>query len=54
MASKRFQVIRQLGSLLSTRKKWWLFPVVGMLLLIGVLVVFAGNSAIAPFIYALF
>lgn len=35
-------------------KKWWLFPVIFLLLIIGILVVFAGGSAVAPFIYTLF
>jgi uncharacterized protein DUF5989 len=33
--------------------KWWLLPVIGALLLVGVLMVL-GSSAVAPFIYTLF
>lgn len=36
------------------RKKFWLAPVIIILLLIGVLIVFGGSSAVAPFIYTLF
>lgn len=36
------------------RKKFWLAPVIIVLLLIGVLIVFGGGSAVAPFIYSLF
>ncbi len=36
------------------RKRYWLAPVVVMLLLLGVLVVFAEGSAVAPFVYTLF
>jgi hypothetical protein len=36
------------------RKKFWLLPVILVLLLIGVLIIFGGSSAIAPFIYTLF
>jgi hypothetical protein len=36
------------------RKKFWLLPVIFVLLLVGVLIVFGGSSAIAPFIYTLF
>jgi len=36
------------------RKKYWLIPVIVMLLLIGTLVVLTGGSALAPFIYTLF
>jgi hypothetical protein len=35
-------------------KWWWLIPMIAMLLLFGLLVVFAQSSAIAPFIYTLF
>jgi hypothetical protein len=36
------------------RKKFWLLPIIIILLLLGVLIVFGGASAIAPFIYTLF
>jgi len=36
------------------RKKYWLAPVIVVLLLIGFLVVIGGSSAVAPFIYTLF
>jgi hypothetical protein len=36
------------------RKKFWLAPIIIILLLLGVLIVFAQGSAIAPFIYTLF
>lgn len=36
------------------RKKFWLAPVIVILLLIGLLIVFGGSSAIAPFIYTIF
>jgi competence protein ComGC len=36
------------------RKKFWLVPVIVVLLLLGILIVFGGSSAIAPFIYTLF
>ena len=39
---------------LRTRKKWWLTPVVLMLVLLGALIVLSESSAVAPFIYALF
>lgn len=39
---------------LKTRKKWWLLPLIAMLLLFGVIMVFAQSSALAPFIYTLF
>lgn len=36
------------------RKKFWLAPIIIILLLIGLLIVFGGGSAIAPFIYTIF
>lgn len=39
---------------LKVRKKWWLAPIVLFLLLMGVLLVLAQGSAVAPFIYTIF
>ncbi len=36
------------------RKKWWLLPLVLMLMAMGALLVFAQGSALAPFIYTIF
>lgn len=47
-------VIRQLWEFLKVRKKWWLLPILVVLLLVGVLLVFAQGSALAPFIYTIF
>ena len=46
--------IRDLFAFMAARKKFWLLPVVLMLVLIGGLLVLAKGSAVAPFIYALF
>jgi hypothetical protein len=46
--------LRELWAYITSRKKWWLAPIIFILLLIGLLIVFAGGSAIAPFIYTLF
>lgn len=45
---------KELWGFLMVRKKWWLFPIVIMLFLLGLLIVFTESSAIAPFIYTLF
>ncbi len=39
---------------MKARKKWWLAPLIFVLLILGVLIVIGGGSAIAPFIYTLF
>jgi competence protein ComGC len=46
--------ISDLWGFLKERKKWWLLPMVLVLLLFGVLIVLTSGSAIAPFVYTLF
>ncbi|MGA8761914.1 MAG: DUF5989 family protein [Candidatus Sulfotelmatobacter sp.] len=46
--------LRDLWGFLKTRKKFWLLPLIAILLTFGVLIVLASGSAIAPFIYTLF
>jgi hypothetical protein len=46
--------LRQLWVFLRVRKKWWLLPVLLVLLLVGGLLVFAQGSALAPLIYPIF
>jgi hypothetical protein len=46
--------LRDLWGFLKHRKKYWLLPIILTLLLFGALIVFAGGSAIAPFIYTIF
>jgi hypothetical protein len=50
----RREVFGELWEFLKYRKKYWLMPIIFLLLLVGFLLVVAGNSAIAPFIYTLF
>ena len=47
-------MLKQFWEFLRVRKKWWLWPIVGMLLLLGLLLVLTQGSALAPFIYTLF
>lgn len=46
--------LKDLWGFMKERKKFWLAPVIIILLLIGFLLVFGGGSAVAPFIYTLF
>jgi hypothetical protein len=48
------EMIKELWAFLRTRKKFWLWPVFLVMLLLGVLIVLAQGSAVAPFIYTLF
>ena len=47
-------VVKELFAYMSARKKWWLFPIIIVLVIIGGLLVLAQGSAIAPFIYTVF
>ncbi|MGD9200915.1 MAG: DUF5989 family protein [Chitinispirillia bacterium] len=48
------EFLRDLWQFLKERKKFWLLPIIIVLLLFGVLIVFTSGSAIAPFIYTIF
>jgi Family of unknown function (DUF5989) len=47
-------IFGEIWHFMRVRKKWWLTPIILMLMLIGLLAVFAQGSALAPFIYTLF
>ncbi len=51
---KKTGTISELWDFLMQRKKWWLTPIVLILLLTGMLFIFCQSSAVVPFIYALF
>lgn len=46
--------LRELWSFMRIRKKFWLLPIMVMMLLFGGLIVLTQGSAVAPFIYTLF
>lgn len=46
--------LRDMWSFLKERKKFWLIPIILVLVLLGVIIVLGGSSAIAPFVYTLF
>ncbi len=48
------ELMKDLWGFLKARKKYWLAPIILILLLMGMLIVLAQGSAIAPFIYTLF
>jgi len=48
------ELLKDLFNYILERKKFWLAPVIIILLLIGFILVFAGSSAFAPYIYTLF
>lgn len=50
----RFGILGELVVFLWHRKLWWLIPMIVILVLFGLLFIFAGSSGVAPFIYTLF
>ena len=46
--------IKELWAFMKERKKFWLLPILVVLLVFGTLIVFTQGSAVAPFIYTLF
>ena len=51
---KSASLTRELWSFMMVRKKFWLLPIIIVMLLVGTLLVFAQGSALAPFIYTIF
>lgn len=47
-------VMGQVWKYVRVRGKWWLLPILAILLVMGALLVFAQGSALAPFIYTIF
>jgi len=47
-------LLKELWAFMKVRKKFWLLPVISIMLLFGVLNVLSQGSAVAPFIYTLF
>jgi len=50
----KLSVLREMWEFIRLRKKYWLIPVIVVLLLVGVLLFLTEGSTIAPFIYTLF
>lgn len=48
------EFLKELWMFVKTRKKYWLWPLIFILLLLSALIVFSGGSALAPFIYTIF
>jgi len=46
--------LRELWQFLKARKKFWLLPIILVMLVLGGLLILAQGSAVAPFIYTLF
>ena len=50
----KLSIMKEFWDFLKVRKKWWMTPIIVVLVLLGALIVFSQGSALAPFIYTLF
>lgn len=50
----KISIIKEFWQFLKERKLFWLAPILALLVLLSLFIVFAQNSAVAPFIYTLF
>ena len=53
-SESKISLLSEFWDFLKTRKKWWLGPIVFILLLMSLLIVLTEGSAVAPFVYTLF
>lgn len=52
--STRSSIVKELFQFMWEAKLWWMIPFVALLLIVGVLILFAHSSPIAPFLYTIF
>lgn len=50
----KMSILGELWDFLKTRKRFWLAPILIIMILLSLLIVFAQSSSVAPFIYTLF
>ena len=50
----KLSILKELWRFMMTRKRYWIAPVIIVLLVLGFLIIFTESSAVAPFIYTLF
>ena len=51
---EKVQIIAEYLQFLREQKKWWMFPIVILLMILGLLIGFTQGSPLAPFIYTVF
>jgi len=49
-----FSLLGEFWAFMRMQKKWWLAPLILILVLMGMLIILTEGSALAPFIYAIF
>ena len=52
--SRTAALLGELWAFMRVRKKWWLLPILVVMVVVGALLVFAQSSVLAPFIYTIF
>ncbi len=50
----KLSIFAELWAFMRERKKWWLLPIILIITLLGLILIFAQGSALAPFIYTIF
>ena len=50
----KISIFKEFWDFIKARKRYWLAPIIIMLVVLGLVVIFAQTSAVAPFIYTLF
>ena len=50
----RLYIVREFAQFIVQEKKWWLVPLIAILLVLGLFIVVAESSPLAPFLYPLF
>jgi len=49
-----WEIVKEFFLFLKEEKRWWLVPLVGVLLILGILLVFSSSSPLAPLLYPFF
>ncbi|MDD4628045.1 MAG: DUF5989 family protein [Candidatus Peribacteraceae bacterium] len=49
----KLQIFGELWQFMRIRKKWWLLPLIFILVMLGLMLIFAQTSPLAPFIYTI-
>lgn len=52
--NETISMFAEIWNFMKVRKKWWLAPIITLLILLGMLLFLTQGSALAPFIYTLF
>lgn len=50
----KLSIVKELWDFVRVNKRYWLAPMLFILVLLGIIIIFAESSAVAPFIYTLF